>query len=208
MTEVAAPVAGQEAPTTGVQQIAEGVKPEAQGGAPAAVEAKPAEAAASAKPAEGETKTGEAAEIVYDIKLPQGMPVDEVSQSALVEIAKANKWSPEVAQQVVDLAVQRETQRVAAANKQADDWEAAVKADPALGGDKLAETLATARRAMDLGPPELKAFLHETRIGSHPAVVKWMHTIGKALSEDKLVPGGAGPSGGKTAAQVLYPNQS
>jgi hypothetical protein len=183
------------------------VKPEAQGGELIVDPAKAAaDAAAAAELAKG-TKTGEG-EIKYDFKLPEGTVVDTESQTALVEIAKANKWSPEVAQQVVDLAVKREAQRVVAATKQADAWETALKADPELGGDKLAETLATGRRALDLGSPELKAFLHETRLGSHPAIVKWMHTVGKALSEDKFVPGGLAGQGGKTASQVLYPNQT
>jgi hypothetical protein len=209
MTEVVvAPVAGQVTPEAGVQQTAEGVKPEAQGGAPIVDPATTADPAAAVKPAEGETKTGEA-EVVYAPVLPEGMPVDEIALTQLVEVAKTNKWSPETVQQLVDLRAGQVKAEAAAFSKEVAGWEAAVKADPDLGGDKLEATLANGRRAIDLGPPELKALLHSSRMGSHPAVVKWMNTIGRMVSEDaSLVKGGNGPSTSADTAKALYPNQS
>ena len=190
MTVEVAPVASQDTPNAGVQPTAEGVAPEGQV-AP-----------------EGVTAPEAAAEVVYEFTLPEGMESDKTSTEEFVAIAKELKLPKEQAQKVVDLAIKRETARAEAFNAQVQGWEATVKADKELGGDKLPETLATCRKAIDLGPPELKDLLSSTKMGSHPAVVKWTYAVGKALSEDRFVQGGGAPKGDKGTAQVLYPNQS
>jgi len=202
MTTETTPVTGQDAPDAGVQQTAEGVNPEA----------KAAEAAGASqtgdKPADDAAKANEQ-ELVYEFKAPEGVELDKPSTEEFVALAKEAKLSPEVAQKVVDIAVKREQARAEAFAKEVQGWEESVKTDKELGGDKLDETLATARKAIDLGPPELRALLNSTKMGSHPAVVKWAYAVGKALSEDRFVGGGSGaPKGEKSAAQVLYPNQS
>ena len=83
-------------------------------------------------------------------------------------------------------------------------WADAVKADKVLGGDNLTASSVIARKAIDLGPPELKALLNSTGLGNHPAVFKWAHAVGKALSEDSFHTGrdDTGPAG--TIASRLY----
>ena len=149
----------------------------------------------------------DAAEVTYEFTMPEGMESDKASEAEFVAIAKELKLPKEQAQKVVDLAVKREQARAQAFDQQVSGWEASVKADKELGGDKLPETLAVCKKAIDLGPPELKDLLNSTKMGSHPAVVKWAYSVGKALSEDRFVRGGQGPAtGSKDAAQVLYPN--
>lgn len=204
MTDATAtPVAGQETPPAGVQQTATGEQPAAQGAAPAAASpasgAEGGEGAAGGKPAE---------EVKYEFTLPEGMEPDSAATEEFVAIAKELKLPKEAAQKVVDLAVKREQAKAAEFVKTVQGWEESVKADKDLGGDKLPETLAVCRKAIDLGPPELRDLLSTTKMGSHPAVVKWAYAVGKALSEDKHVPGGSGATGERTAAQVLYPNST
>lgn len=193
-------VTSQATPDAGVQQTAEGTAPEAQSANPTAAAQTGADAAGDA------AKTD--AEVVYEFTAPEGVELDKTSTEEFVAIAKELKLPKEAAQKVVDLAIKREQARAEAFAKQAQDWEASVKSDKELGGDKLPETLAVCRKAIDLGPPELKELLNSTKMGSHPAVVKWAYAVGKALSEDRFVQGGSAPKGNNDTAKSLYPNQS
>lgn len=200
MTIEATPVTGQETPNAGVQQTAEGTPPEGQA-------ADPVDASQTGdKPAADAPKAD--AEIEYKFTAPEGVELDKTSTEEFVALAKEAKLPAEMAQKVVDIAIKREAARAEAFADEVKGWEESVKADKDLGGDKLSETLATCRKAIDLGPPELRDLLSSTKMGSHPAVVKWAYAVGKALSEDKFVPGGTGAKGDKGTAQVLYPNQS
>lgn len=194
------PVAGQDTPPAGVQQPANGEQPAAQGAAPvdtSQTSGADNTGAAGDKPAE---------EVKYEFTLPDGVEPDSAATEEFVAIAKELKLPKEAAQKVVDLAVKREQARAAEFVKTVQGWEDSVKTDSELGGDKLPATLAVCRKAIDLGPPELRDLLSSTKMGSHPAVVKWAYAVGKALSEDKHVPGGSGVTGERTTAQVLYPN--
>jgi len=200
MTDVVTPVAGQDTPNAGVQQPAEGTQPEAQA-------ANPADASQTGdNPAGDAPKADEAVE--YKFTAPEGVELDKPSTDEFVALAKEAKLPVDVAQKVVDIAIKREAARAEAFATEVKGWEESVKTDKDLGGDKLPETLATCRKAIDLRPPELRDLLSSTKMGSHPAVVKWAYAIGKALSEDRFVQGGNNPKGEKGTAQVLYPNQS
>jgi hypothetical protein len=96
----------------------------------------------------------------------------------------------------VDLAVEAEKANVEGHATLVKGWADEVKTDKDIGGDKLAENLGVAKKALDLGPPELKALLNESGLGNHPAVVKWAIAVGKALSEDKFVPATGGAAQG------------
>jgi hypothetical protein len=200
MTTESTPVAGQATPDAGVQQTATGEQPGTQGAG---------QTDASQTSGDKSGTAGDNTEVAYEFSLPEGIEADDASKEEFVAIAKELKLPKEAAQKVVDLAIKREQARTEAFAKQVQGWEDSVKSDKELGGDKLPETLATCRKAIDLGPPELRDLLSSTKMGSHPAVVKWAYAVGKALSEDKFVGGGAGaPKDGKSTASVLYPNQS
>lgn len=144
------------------------------------------------------------AEVKYEFKLPDGVEPDQKSLDEFTKVAKELKLSPENAQKLVDLrsaAVQAAKDQHTATVK---GWADEVKADKDLGGDKLPESLAIAKKAIDLGPPELKALLEESGLGNHPAVFKWAHSVGKALSEDTFKAGNNAPVESKSTASVLY----
>ena len=72
---------------------------------------------------------------------------------------------------------------------------------------QLGENLAIARKAIDLGPPELKELLNSSGLGNHPEVVKLAYKVGKAISEDRFVTGSPkGPS--NDPAKKLFPNMN
>jgi len=142
--------------------------------------------------------------IAYEFKSPEGVDLDTASVDEFKAIAAELKLPADAAQKVVDLAIKREQARAEAFADQVQAWGDEVKADKEIGGAKLDENLATARKAVDqFGTPELKSLLNSTGMGNHPEVVRMMVKIGKAISEDKIVRGGeAGKA--KDAAQVLY----
>lgn len=181
----------------GVQATEAEAKPSSEGTTP------PVANATDAKP--DATKAPEA-EVKYDFKMPDGVEPDEKSLAEFTKFAKELKLSPESAQKLVDL----RSAAVVAAKEQhtatVKGWADEVKADKELGGDKLAENLAIAKKAIDLGPPELKELLESSGLGNHPAVFKWAHAVGKALSEDTLNPGDnkTPNTSERSTASILY----
>ena len=83
-----------------------------------------------------------------------------------------------------------------------------MKTDAEIGGDKLPENLAVARKALEtFGTPELKALLNESGLGNHPEVIRFFYRSGKAISEDRVIRGGA--AGQPTdPAKRMFPNQA
>lgn len=178
------------------QATAEGVKAPGEGTPEAVAKATTEGTKTDATAAEAEVK--------YEFKLPDGVEPDQKTLDEFTKVAKELKLSPENAQKLVDL---RSAAVVAAKEQHAatvKGWADEVKADKDLGGDKLPESLATAKKAIDLGPPELKALLEESGLGNHPAVFKWAHAVGKALSEDTFKAGTSAPVESKSTASVLY----
>lgn len=154
--------------------------------------------------ADGTGKPGESKDAAVDYKfdVPEGVTLNEGDLKQFTEIAKELKLPQDQASKLVGLAIAREQARAEAFVKQVQTWADEVKADKELGTD---ESIATAKKAIDLGPPELKELLNSTGLGNHPVVVRWALSVGKALSEDKFI---AGKDGGnaqpKTLEERLY----
>lgn len=168
--------------------------------------ATPSAAATEVTPPAAEAKPADAkpAEVVYEFKAPEGVELDKGATAEFMAIAKDLKLAPEAAQKVVDIAVGMQQRAAEAHTTQVAKWADETRADKELGGDKLPQTLAVAARALALGPPELKQLLNDSGLGNHPAVVKWAHAIGKALSEDKFVSSTGGAAGMPNPALRLY----
>lgn len=162
--------------------------------------------AAEAAPAAGEKPAeGDKSEVDYTFEMPDGIEVDAASADEFKAIAKELGLSKEGAQKIVALEAKRVQAQVEAHQKLLTDWTAASKADKEFGGDKFDENLAVAKTALDtFGSPELKEMLASSGMGSHPEVVRLMHRIGKAISEDKFVKPGATTGATKSAAETLY----
>lgn len=96
--------------------------------------------------------------------------------------------------------VQRQMETLREAEK---GWLAELRADKGFTVD-----MTHARRAVEqYGSPELMSVLEETRMGSHPVMVRFMAKIGKALAEPGFrATSGAGAN--KSAAEVLYPGHA
>lgn len=170
---------------------------------------------------QAEVKTDEAAatpeKVVpdkYEFTAPEGTQLDEEAVGEFSGLAKEFKLSQEEAQKVTDigakLAQKWEAKQAETIQQAAAEWAASATADKEYGGEKLTESLATAKKALDaFGTPELRSLLNDSRLGNHPEVIRFMVRAGKAISEDRMVTGGAGPATASTnVAKSLYPNQS
>lgn len=163
--------------------------------------------------ATGETtqaaKTDAPADIVYDFKLPEGVELDTAMADEFKAIAKDLKLPAEAAQKIVDLQVKAQQAAAQAHVDTVKGWRESVVNDKDIGGDKLPENIAIAKKAVSLGPPELNELLKSTGMDNHPVVFRWCLAVGKALSEDRMVKGGtATADASKPAASVLYPQQA
>lgn len=176
---------------------------------------------AEGNPAEGQKTEGQvaegeqggekeqAAEVVYEFKLPEGVQMDQARHDEFVTVAKELKLPQDAAQKLVDLAAKAEQARVDEHKALVDGWTKQAKEHKELGGEKLPESLATAKKVYDLLPEaranELRTLLNSTGLEAHPVMFELFHAVGSKLSEAAFVRGAAPAGQGESLAQRMYP---
>lgn len=172
-------------------------------------EAKATETQQAPPQTQPDAKTGEAAPPVA-LKAPEGKEFDSEALSAFSESAKEAGLSGEAAQKMLDkLAPVLEARQLQQIEATRTSWATAAKADKEIGGDKLPESLSTAKRALDqFGTPALRELLDSTGLGNHPEVIRAFARAGKAISEDKVVGGAAKKAAPTDPAKVMFPNMN
>jgi hypothetical protein len=169
----------------------------------------------------------------YDIKVGPEVKIDAAIIERTAATARALGLSNDAAQKLLDGVVQEaQTAEAAALQKAADEqkafidawspggakfverdaqWKQAALADPEIGGtpEKLAASVEQATQALKkYGSPELEKVLSidETGFGQHPAVLKFLARIGKAMGEGEMIAGSPsrGQPAAKTTAEMLY----
>lgn len=134
-----------------------------------------------------------------DLKLADGVEVDETQMANFKALAKENGLSAQAAQAVLDFEAQRLT---AAAQQAANVWKEQTQKEH---GDKLPTVLATAARAVEkFGGAELRELLNQTGLGNHPVVVRTFNNAGALLREDASVPSNGAASADVTFEQAMY----
>ena len=171
-----------------VESVGEQAEPQQQ-------EANGQESQSQSTEGELESKT-EGAPEKYEFTPAEGTQFDEQVIGAFSEIAKELNLTQEAAQKVLDKmapAIQaRQSEQIAAVQSA---WANQAKSDKEFGGDKLNESLAVAKKALEtFGSPELSALLNESGMGNHPEIIRAFYRAGKAISEDRFVGGGAAHS--------------
>ena len=142
----------------------------------------------------------------------RGKALDTEMADDIKATAKELGLTQSQAQKLADLALKRtesaQSQQAEMLAQARDEWAGQAKADKEFGGDAIEANLATARKALDtFGTPELKALLNESGLGNHPEVIRFFYRSGKAISEDRVIRGGA--AGQPTdPAKRLFPNQA
>ena len=149
----------------------------------------------------------EGAPETYEFKATEGVTLDDTVLAAYSEVAKELNLPQDAAQKVLDkmapVMAARQAEQIEAARNM---WAVSAKSDKEFGGDKLPESLASAKKALDaFGTPELRTLLNDTGLGNHPDVIRFMVKAGKAISADKFVSGKSAPSAAADA-RSLYPN--
>lgn len=144
----------------------------------------------------------------YDLKMPEGISLDEAAAKEFTDIAKEAGLSAEQAQKFADVVAkmaQRQAEQHAAL---VASWADNARADKEFGGDKFSENLAVAKTALDkFASPELKAFLDATGFGNHPELIRAFYWAGKAISEDGFTRGSAASTEGDPAKK-LFPSMN
>lgn len=170
----------------------------ATGAAAAKAEADRAAAAAEAErvaampPADGK----------YSLKVPDGSPLKPASLDRIAAIARERKLSQAQAEALVavaDAEVRSNNAELLLDNKPSEGaaWKAREKmwsdqslADPVIGGspEKLKMNVEHGKMVINkFGGEEMKLFLDDTGLGSHPAVIRFAAAIYDAMKEADFV---------------------
>ena len=161
---------------------------------------------------EGQQTEEQVPEQYADFVFEEGQALDTELADDIKATAKELGLTQSQAQKLADLALKRtesaQSQQAEMLAQARDEWAGQAKADKEFGGDAIEANLATARKALDtFGTPELKALLNESGLGNHPEVIRFFYRSGKAISEDRVIRGGA--AGQPTdPAKRLFPNQA
>jgi hypothetical protein len=144
-------------------------------------------------------KPAGAPEQYEDFTAPDGVQLDAEVTGDLKALAKELNLPQEQAQKVADLgaklAQKWQAQQATSLTEASAKWADETRADPEFGGDKLNESLASAKKALTaFGSPKLATLLNESGLGNHPEIIALLARTGKAISEDRIVTGNAAPA--------------
>lgn len=203
-----APVAAPAAPAApaATSLLSDAPKPDAAPPAP------PADAPPAADPAPAEPAKADAPVVLptYEFKLPEGFEAAPEQMGKLNEMLGALEVDAKIdhakAQEFGQKALEyhlTEMQRVvneidqqgrAAWESMRDEWRNNFKSDPEMGGNRQQTTLAACTRIIDqfggteAQRTELRQILATTGAGDHPALIRLLANVGKALGEGRPVP--------------------
>lgn len=132
----------------------------------------------------------------YDLKLPDGVLVDEPLMRDFNKLAREHGFNNDQAQRWADLhlrAIGDVHRQVAEYEQVSEDrytevkgWETEFQNDPEFGGANAKETIAQARQALEsFGTPEevarLTKELERTGLGNHPILIKGLAKLAQYL---------------------------
>ena len=157
----------------------------------------------------------------YTFEPPEGLDLDDETKGkieAFAEQAKEMGLSQKQYQSLIEYDLNRAQQLNEAAveswNGRVEDWRKSAKADKEIGGEKFAENLKVAESAIkQFGDADLRALLKSPSpenpnglaIGNHPAVLRFLNRVGKAIADPKLLQGDAAPQTEGTLKR-MYPS--
>lgn len=150
-------------------------------------------------------------EVVYDIKLPEGVTLDK---DLIVSEAKHLGLTPEVAQKMADLRIDMMKKHIEKQGEhtknQLKTWKEEIEKDKELGGEKLKDTISTRDRGIEnveKSVPGIKEFLESSNLIHNPKIVRLFNEIGKMSKDDKRISGSAS-AGPMTMTDRLISNYS
>lgn len=160
----------------------------------------------------------------YTFEPPEGLDpklIDEVKLDAFKDKAKELGVSQKQFQGILEYYAERTQASMQEAvdvwNTRVDGWREAARADKEVGGETFDANVKTALTAVEkFGDADFKALLKSPSesnpeglaIGNHPAVLRFLNRIGKALGDPSLVQGDAQKKDSTDEARLkrLYPS--
>jgi gas vesicle protein len=143
----------------------------------------------------------------YTFEPPEGVELNDelkAGAEAFASTAKEMGLTQAQYQKLIEYDIQRTTQAVGQATEQwtetVSGWRESVKVDKELGGRNLTQTLQTVESAVQqFGDADLRALLRSPSpenpngmsIGNHPAVVRFLNRVGRAIADPSLITGEA-----------------
>jgi hypothetical protein len=142
------------------------------------------------------------------LKLPEGVKQDHEDVQSVATFAKEHKLSEAQAQALLDRSLAAEKELETGWAQQLKTWEADLKADPEIGGQKFEAAKANVQRFMArFGDKALEELLNKTGLGVHKDLFRVLSKAGEAMGEDRIDPK---PKGNAASAEdqlkTMYPN--
>ncbi len=155
--------------------------------------------APDAKPADG-AKPADAPAAEIKLALPQNTKLTQADVDRVSLFAKTNGLNQKQADglladeaKVADERTKAEIAQVTAARQKAfADNMAALKADPEIGGEKMARAVESAKIALAKAPASIQDLVSNNPIGNHPDLIRWLAKMGEGMREDPTLSGGTG----------------
>jgi hypothetical protein len=157
----------------------------------------------------------------YTFEPPEGLELDEGTKGridAFAETAREMGLTQQQYQSLIEYDINRAQQlndvAVEGWDRQVEEWRKSAKTDKEIGGEKFAENLKVAESAIkQFGDPDLRALLKSPSpenpnglaIGNHPAVLRFLNRVGKAIADPGLLQGDAAPQTEGTLKR-MYPS--
>lgn len=143
----------------------------------------------------------------YELHVPDGFALDTEMVDAATPLLQKYKVTNEDAQALADLVTQKVRKEIDGFHERngelVEEWKKKLAEDPEVGGKSLKQNLGVGLKALNrFGDGELVQILQESGLEYHPAVVRFFHKVGLAISEDSYV-GNKTPQA-KDTASLLY----
>ena len=152
----------------------------------------------------------------YELKLPEGVLVDNKMMEKFTNLGKELKWDNATAQKMADMhleALGAFAQKADADHEaQLIAWSKEVSEDKEIGGAKLEASITQARKVLTLASTvpgvdakRLLTDMNRTGLATHPDMVRLFHYFGQFIGEDNQFIKGSPTTGGpRDAASILY----
>lgn len=144
----------------------------------------------------------------YELHVPDGFALDMEMVDAATPLLQKYGVTNEDAQALADLVTQKVQKELDGFHERngemVEEWKRRLVADPEIGGKALKQNLGVGLKALNkFGDAELVQILQDSGLEYHPAVVRFFHKVGSAISEDAYIGRGM-PQRAKDTASLLY----
>ena len=145
-----------------------------------------------------------------DIKLPDGLTVDETLAAPFVELVNKHNIPREAVDAIVALQAKSLQANSEAGSRAWDSlksqWAAEVAADPEISGQAWLKHEPAIGQMLDkYGSPELRAALDLTGAGDNPHVIRLFAKLAASVTEPGFIPAPAPADGQQSVESRLYP---